>query len=220
MTEGWEVPKGVEHGYQWGVYPPPGYEPVYLVPRPPRPGVVNLALILTYVGVLVAFLQFVISALVTWQSRESLTRLSTSGTATVDAVQTSVVLAIVITGVIMWLLPAAGAVVTAVLSRRGANPARVVLASLMGLFALVSLCESTAGAVGAGMSGQMAGVSGVDIGGGWVWANLALNVSKLALAVTIGVLLLVPATNRYFSPGPGRRFISGATPVRSTHDRS
>jgi len=117
------------------------------------------------------------------------------------------------------LLPGAGAVITAVLTRRGANPARVVLASLMGLFALVSLCEVTGGAASIGFSSPLRMVDQVAMAGGWVWTDLVLDVLKFALAVTIGVLLLVPAANRYFSPGPGRRFVDGMTQVRSAHDR-
>ena len=52
-----------------------------------------------------------------------------------------------------------------------------------------------------------------------MWVDLLLGLAKLGLAIAIGVLVLVPAANRYFSPGPGRRFVNGMTQVPSTHDR-
>ena len=58
-----------------------------------------------------------------------------------------------------------------------------------------------------------------SIYGGWLWVDVALHVIEFGLAVAIGVLLIVPAANRYFSAGPGRRFADGGTEVRSTHDR-
>jgi hypothetical protein len=36
----------------------------------------------------------------------------------------------------------------------------------------------------------------------------AFNLVLAALAVAIGVLVLVPPANRFFSPGPGRRFVT------------
>ena len=64
MSDGWQVPKGYGQGgdpAQYGLAAPPGYEPVYLVPRPPRPTVVRVALLLTYVGVAVATAQFAVT---------------------------------------------------------------------------------------------------------------------------------------------------------------
>jgi hypothetical protein len=220
----WQVPEGYgrqPQPYQWGMaVPPPGYEPVYLVPRPPRPGVVNIALMLTYIGLGLAALQVGVGAAVSWQTRASLSRLSTSGTPTLVSGSNSLVLGIVLTAVLLWLLPGAGAVVTAVLSARGANPARIVLASLMGLFALVNLCQASGGVLGAAATSELSRAAGVSsIYGGWLWVEVALHVIEFGLAVAIGVLLIVPAANRYFSAGPGRRFADGGTEVPSTHDR-
>ena len=221
MTDpaGWQVPPGYgQHGdpAQWGLAVPPGYEPVYLVPRPPRPAVVNLAVILTYVGVVVAALQVLIGAVVSWQVRQSLTGLSGTGPLPSSQLQTTVMIGIIISVVLNWLIPGAGAVVTAILTSRGANAARIVLASLMGVFALVSLCQVTGGAASIGLSSRLVGTFGPR---GWMWVDLLLGLAKLGLAIAIGVLVLVPAANRYFSPGPGRRFVNGMTQVPSTHDR-
>jgi hypothetical protein len=181
---------------------------------------VNLAILLTYLGVAVAGLQVAVSGVISWQLRESLSGLSGTGRLPASTLQTSVVLGIVLSVVLAWLLPGAGAVITAILSGRGANPARVVLASLMGLFALVSLCGVTGGAASIGLGTQLGtGLSPGGLDGGWVWTDLVLDLIKFALAVTIGVLLLVPPANRYFSPGPGRRFGEGVTQVPSIHDR-
>jgi len=208
VSDQWQVPRGYEHGYQWGAYPPPGYEPVYLVPRPPRPGTVNLALALTYVGVGVATVEFLLNAVFAWQSRPALSgddsRFGTLG----------LTIALVLAGVFGLLLPGAGVVVCAVLARRGANPARIVLASLMGLFALANLCQAVSGAAGSG-AGMVNGTPGVASSS--IQAGLSLIES--GLAVTIGVLLLVPSAQRYFSPGPGRRFAPAGAAVPSTHDR-
>jgi hypothetical protein len=222
---GWQVPKGYGQGgdpAQYGLAAPPGYEPVYLVPRPPRPGVVNIAVMLTYVGVLLGGLQVLAGALVSWEERRSLsgltgTGLSGNGSLSESQLQTTIMIGIIISVVVNWLVPGAGAVVTAVLTARGANAARIVLASLMGLFALVNLCQVTGGAAVIGLGTRL--VPGALVPAGWVWADLLLSLVKFALAVTIGVLLLVPPANRYFSPGPGRRFVNGMTQVPSTYDR-
>jgi hypothetical protein len=100
--------------------------------------------------------------------------------------------------VVVWLLPAAGTVVTAVLTGRGSNPARIVLASLMGLFAVAGLCGGAVAVAGAPASAAQT-YSGV------------MAIGLAVLAATIGVLLILPAANRYFSAGPGRRF-APATP--------
>jgi hypothetical protein len=71
---------------------------------------------LTYVGLVLAAVQVGVSAAVSRHTRASLSRLSTSGTPT--------------------LVSTSNAVVVGIALARGANPARIVLASLMGLFAL------------------------------------------------------------------------------------
>ena len=130
------------------------------------------------------------------------------------------VLGIVVNVLLFWLVPGAGAVVAALLSARGANPARIVLASVMGLFALVNVCQ--AGGVGFSASAltTMRGFTGGNlVGSGWIWGDVVLHVIEFGLALTIGILLIVPAANAYYSPGPGRRFVDGNAQVPSMYDR-
>lgn len=224
MSQDWQVPTG--HGgygqgqpHQWGMAPP-GYEAVYLVQRPPQPGVVNIAVVLTYVGLVLAALSIVIGAVISWQIQGQITRLSASSTINGSMVGTNLTVGIMVNVLLLWLLPGAGAVITAVLSARGANPARIVLASLMALFALVNVCQAAGVGMGASALSSLTGTRGSSlVGAGWFWGDVVVHVIQFGLAVTIGVLLIVPAANRYYSAGPGRRFVAGAAPVPSTNDR-
>ncbi len=195
---------GYGYAYNWGfVYP--GFAPIVLVRRPPRPGVVKVAVILTYLGVGLSLIDTVIGMISLYFNESQITsqvsnQLQAEPNQQLDAasfVHLAVWLLAVLS-VIEWLLPAAGAVVSAVLTRRGANPARIVLASLMGVYALADLCGGAFSLVSAGAGSIVA--SGVSDGAS------VLDVALAALAVTIGVLLLLPSANRYFSAGPGRRF--------------
>jgi hypothetical protein len=219
MTEDWQVPTGYGQGpaYQWGMAaPPPGSEPVYLVPRPPRPGVVHVAVILTYIGLAVAALELVITLVIDVQTRSSVSGLSDSNPGVHPVVQVDPAVTVVFDAVTLWLIPGAGAVVTAVLSARGANPARIVLASMMGLFTLVNLCQ----AAGVGLVSNLNAMTGDRVvEGTWLWLAAALHLVLIGLAVAIGVLLIVPAANRYYLPGPGRRFADGGPHVGSAYDR-
>lgn len=208
-TGDWQVPPGYGQA-QWGAYPPHGYQPVYLVPRPPRPGVVRLAVILTYVGVAVAALDLAVTLAGTWLSRNERANPfdpGRSGGTSRSGAGTGFWAFAAVAVVLGFVLPAAGAVVAAIFSARGANPGRIVLASLMGLYALVNLCQA---------GGQLASIAA---GSAWMLLGAGLQLINLGLAVTIGALLLVPAANQYFTPGPGRRFATNATPVPSTYDR-
>lgn len=195
---------GYGYAYNWG-FAYPGFAPVVVVPRPPRPGVVKVAVILTYLGVALSLIDTVIGIVSLYLDKGQVTsqvndQLQAEPNQQVDAVL-FVHLAIwllAVFAVIEWVLPAAGAVVTAVLTRRGANPARIVLASLMGVYALANLCDGTFSLVSAGAGSAVAG--GADVGAS------VLDVVLAVLAVTIGILLLLPSANRYFSAGPGRRF--------------
>ncbi|WP_345625031.1 hypothetical protein [Rugosimonospora acidiphila] len=88
---------------------------------------------------------------------------------------------------------------TAALSHRGSNASRITLASLMGFYVLIGLCGGAfalvnVGAAGFPSPGLRASVAVVEV-------------LAALLAVTIGVLLLLPAANRFFYAGPGRRFV-------------
>jgi hypothetical protein len=190
------------YGYNWGLaYPVPGYQPVAWIPRPRRPGVVNLALILILFGVLISTVQLVIGVTTTYANQDDLiSQLNggSGGTAPASVVHTAVGVGIGV-AIALWLLPAAGAVVTGILSWRGANAARIVLASLMGVCALYDLCGGIFGLVNPVTNG----ISRV----GAPAVSAAFDLVLAAVAVAIGVLVLVPPANRFFSAGPGRRFM-------------
>jgi hypothetical protein len=197
-----------DYAYNWGLAypaPPPGYEPVVVVDRPSRPGVVNLAVILTYLGAGLSLCQTVASIIVSYLDRDELNsqvrdelRGQTNSAGQISTLTHAAFGIVVAATVLLWILPAAGAVVTAALSGRGANPARITLASLMGLYALIDLCSGVNGLVSTGPVRDVARQLNT--------ASAVIDVVLAALAVTIGVLVLVPAANRFFSAGPGRRF--------------
>ena len=193
-----QAPPG--YGYNWGLAYPVGYQPLALIPRPPRPGVVNVAVILTMIGVLVSAVQLAINMRYTYEQRDQITAQLNTGTAggSTDMFNTAFTVGLAV-GVLFWLLPAAGAVVTSLLARRGSNASRIVLASLMGVFALSDVCNGVFGLVNPSIN-----VSAVHPARISPVFNLVLAV----LAVVIGVLVLVPSANRFFSPGPGRRFMA------------
>jgi hypothetical protein len=166
--------------------------------------VVNLAVLLTYVGVAVATVEVVVEFLLSRASGDLKPETVYPGPSPVIVPVWLIVALVVLIGLV---LPAGGAVVTAIFSTRGSNGARIVLASLMGLYALVSLCQ------GAGT------LTGSQSGGAGAFVLAGLNLVEVGLAVTIGVLLLVPAAGAYFTPGPGRRFANRVTQVPSTYDR-
>lgn len=199
-TGGQVVPPG--YAYNWGMaYPIPGYQPVAWIPRPPRPGVVNLAVALTLLGVVISGVQTVIGLVVTYGDQDRMIGQLSGGSSdpgAVDVVHMAVGFGIAF-AIALWVLPAAGAVVTALLSRRGANAARIVLASLMGVYALNELCGGIFGLV----NPTIGGFTRVSAGA----ITAVFDFVLAGLAIAIGVLVLVPPANRFFSAGPGRRFM-------------
>ncbi len=190
------------YGYNWGLpYQAPGYRVVYLVPRPPRPGVVNLAVLLTIVGVLISGAQLAVNLVTTYIHRNDLvTGLGNANGPRPQQLVTTVFQIGLVVSVAVWLLPAAGALVTALLARRGSNAARIVLACLVGLFALNGLCGGIFGLVNPRMS-ALTSVRESAL-------SPAFDLVLTGLAIAIGVLVLVPSANRFFSAGPGRRFMT------------
>ncbi|MBO0869551.1 MAG: hypothetical protein J2P15_13395 [Micromonosporaceae bacterium] len=186
----------------WGLTPPPvpRYEPVFLVPRPPQPAGVRVAVLLTYCGVVISG----ILALV------ELIYLGSTSSLSEPARRVMTVFYVVV-----WLVPAAGAVVAAVFTGRGANAGRIVLAGLMFAYALINLCEGLSGfgylanspADGSFAGGAEGGPAGSE--GGLVLLSFATTFVLAGLNIAAGVLLLRPKANRYFSPGPGRRWAPG-----------
>ena len=197
-TQPSQAPPG--YGYNWGLAYPVGYQPLALIPRPPRPGVVNVAVILTMIGVLVSAVQLAINMRYTYEQRDQIIAQLNTGTAggSTDMFNTAFTVGLAV-GVLFWLLPAAGAVVTSLLARRGSNASRIVLASLMGVFALSDLCNGVFGLVNPSIN-----VSAVHP----ARISPVFNLVLAMLAVVIGALVLLPSANRFFSAGPGRRFMA------------
>jgi hypothetical protein len=180
----------------------PGYQPIMWVPRPPRPGTVNLAVALTVLGIVISAIQTAIGLVYVYSNRGQLTSTINAQNpgqgAPVDLVNTALDIGVVV-AIVAWLLPAIGVTVTTVLTLRGANAARIVLASLMGVFVLVDLCGGVSGLARYSIGTVQAG-TGPTSG---PYLQLLLG----GLAIVIGVLLLLPSANRFFSAGPGRRFM-------------
>ncbi|WP_412738822.1 hypothetical protein [Krasilnikovia sp. MM14-A1259] len=115
--------------------------------------------------------------------------------------------------VLSWSLPAVGIVLSAVRAGRGSNSARVTLAGVL------SFCAMThGGMVVTFLSAWMESVPASEGRPGYdwnlmsamPWVLLAAQAVCCAIAIAVVILLVVPATNRYFSPGPGKRFITPA----------
>jgi hypothetical protein len=202
---------GMEPTQNWGMayptYAVPGY--AVLVPRPPRPQAVRLAIVLTYIGVALSGIQVVLSDVWVWGQRdtftESMTENAGPGAPDMTGIASTAFTVGIVLSAVFWLLPAAGTVVCAVLAGRGRNAARIVLACLAGVFAANGLCGAGSALLfQTGGPSRTMGTFGFGSGGPW-WA-IPFQFSLGALAVLICVLLLLPTANRYFSAGPGRRF--------------
>jgi hypothetical protein len=187
----------------WGLAQPmPGYQPVMWVPRPPRPGSLNLAIALSVLGIVVSGIQQVVSLSWLYSHRNLLTTgINNQNTgATPFAFVSAALDVIVIISIVVWLIPVVGVVVTSVLSMRGANAARIVLACLMGVFALDNICGGISTLSGVFTTGTFQAERGPAL-------TPYLQLLLAGLAILIGVLLLLPSTNRFLSAGAGRRFM-------------
>jgi hypothetical protein len=220
-----QPPPGPPEGYgyaNWGLaHPGVAYAPVVFVPRPPRPPVVVLAVGLTFLGVGLSAVEQVVGFVVTLANRDAIAAGATSRVAAdpaapdLSGLATAGTVMGLVFGILLWLIPVGGTVVTAVLTRRGSNAARIVLASLMGLFALVGLCGGVFSVSGVAR-GSVVTSSLMSSLNGWQTVTGVVDLVLAVLATVIGVLLLLPAANRYFSAGPGRRFGPPPGPVGST----
>jgi hypothetical protein len=187
----------------WGLAQPiPGYQPVAWVPRPPRPGAVNLAAALAIIGIVVSGIEQVINLVYVYSNRDLMTNTINAQNpgqrAPLGLVNAAVDVGVGVS-IVVWLLPVIGVIVTTVLTLRGANAARIVLASLMGVFVLDNVCGGVSGLVGLSVGTFRAGV------GPTVAPYLQLLLA--GLAIVIGVLVLLPSANQFFSAGAGRRFV-------------
>ncbi|MEV1288375.1 hypothetical protein [Micromonospora sp. NPDC049679] len=210
----------------WPGYPP-GYAPgnfggypyptAVLVPRPPRPRTLDTAVLLTWVGIAISLLAAVTSVVMAARYANDLSaRLAPDTGASPPTAVADFISAAPVVGALLSLAfslaVAAGLATCAVLARRGRESARIVLAAVAGAIALAQLCGSAAGA-GTGVLAQslrQPGVGTMDVSAfrTWEYVSLGLDAVLGLLALVTCVFLLVPATNRYFRPGPGRQFAS------------
>jgi hypothetical protein len=209
--QGWyAVP---DPNYNWGLAPGghPNARYAVAVQRPPRPTTVTVALALTYAGVGLSGANAIAGALYNWLNRGKLLSTVTADAPPDGPDMTSflstTIAASVVVSLVVWLLAAAGTVVCAVLARRGRNPARIVLAVLVGVFALNNLCGGAAGLFVAGTRSGGGSPSPFNATASLPWWTVPIQLILAVMAALICVLLLLRATNRYFSPGAGRRFV-------------
>ena len=195
----------------WGLAVPghalPGL--AMLVPRPPRPGVVSAGLRLAYAGVVVSGLETLAGAVYSLTNRDRLAARMMTGESAPDTIRfmSTFVTVGTVVNAIVWLLAAAGTVTCIIIAARGRNPARIVLICLMGLFALQHLCGFAGDLVASGLTGSADQSSPFSLASAQaVWWQVALRGLLGVLAATVLVLLLLGPANRYYSPGPGRRF--------------
>lgn len=200
--------------------PPGGPVAKQVVPRPPRPMIVFAATVLTLVGAAVAFADVFVSYFMITSSRDSLREWSEqAGQSTADIESMTEFFNLVggvttiVSGVI-YLLAAGGVIACAVLALRGSNGARITQVVLVGVYGVSIFCCRGYGiaqfwAFGSVLNSpeyQSNGRAPLELPMGLVWTSTALNTVLFLLSATIFVLLLLPAANQYFSPGPGRQF--------------
>jgi hypothetical protein len=186
-----------------------------LVPRPPRPTALSVALTLAYVGVGVAAVTQTANGIYQWSNRAQIfSTVETTAPTGVDArrlVDASATLGLVIAG-LMYLVVAAGVITCAVLASRKKNGARITLAAAMGVIGLYNLCGLGGSALVGSLSDRLARSSpnstfnftAASAQVPW-WALVGQGVLAV-IALTVFVLLILRPTNRYFVAGAGRRF--------------
>jgi hypothetical protein len=171
---------------------------------------------LTLAGAAVSGVQTLINDVYQWSHRGDFA--APPGTATPDnfqsVIDTSLKIGIALNAV-LWLLAAAGVIVCAAFAWRGRNGARIVLACLTGVFALNQLFGAAAGLAFRAAAGEATTSPLATAYSATTWWFVPIQAALGVLAVLICVLVLLPSANRYFSAGPGRRFISTFQPVRS-----
>lgn len=203
-------------GQNWGMAVPSGVGYAVLVPRPPRPAAVGVAITLAYAGVVLALVFQLANATYEWTNRDRIFGSGLAGTPppgldTKHLIDTSALVGLLVGGV-LWLLVAVGVVVCTVLTNRKKNAARIVLASAMGVMGLYDLCS--AGATAAmGSMGRLQRQSGSSsftfaaAAGQVTWWQITAQALLAVIALIVFVCLIVPPSNRYFAAGAGRRYI-------------
>jgi hypothetical protein len=197
----------------WGmVVPRVNY--AVLVPRPPRPATVSLALLLACVGVGVATVTETANGIYQWTNRSQIfSSVESTAPTGVDArrlVDASATLGLVI-GVLLYLVVAAGVVTCTVLANRRKNGARITLAAAMGVLGLYNLCNLGSSFVVGSLTDRLARESNstFDFSAASAqvpWWSLVGQGVLAVVALAVFVLLILRPTNRYFVPGAGRRF--------------
>ncbi len=205
----------IDPNHNWGVAVPqvPGY--AILVHRPPRPPIVQLATILAFVGVAISLALEISNAVYQWSHRMQIVD-AVAGEEPLpadmrDSVAASAMIGLVVGGV-FWLLVAAGVVICTILTVRKKNAARIVLASVMGVLGLYQLCQVGSGAVVLAFSNRLAdstanspfsaSLAAAEV----TWWSMVGQGLLAVIALIVFVSLIIPPSNRYFSPGPGHRF--------------
>jgi hypothetical protein len=198
----------------WGLAyaaPQPGYD--LIVERPPRPGGVTAAFVLVYLAIVASAAETASELIYQWRNRSQLLDQAGAGPGAEEAesfVNATTGFGLVV-GVVVWLATAAGVIVCTELARRGKNPARIVLASVLGALALYNGCGACASLAMPVLTDNLTDANGepIDLGvqvAPWMWIGPTV---VTGLAATAAILLITGRANRFFSPGPGRRFGGG-----------
>jgi hypothetical protein len=211
--------QGADPRQNWGLAVPGANYYAVLVPRPPRPANVGMAIMLAYAGVGLALVFQTANSIYQWTNRERLFGPVYSnpppGVDVKDVVDTSTMFGLVLGG-LLWLLVAVGVVVCTVLTARKKNAARIVLAVAMGVLGLYNLCGVAAASflrvIGEHMAQQssQAQVNFSLAAAGVTWWAVTAQALLGVVAIIVFVLLVVPSANRYFVAGAGRRFVPDA----------
>lgn len=200
----------IDPNQNWGVVVPPLPSFAILVPRPPRPPIVQLATILALVGVGLSLVLQVFSSIYQWTHRAEILD-AVAGDEPMppelrDATATGMTFGLVFGGAI-WLVVAAGVVVCTLLTIKKKNPARIVLAVIMGVVGLYQLCQVGSGAVVLAASDRLTSAQGNLFASAQVtWWSMTSQVLLAVIALIVFVSLIIPPANRYFAPSPGHRF--------------
>jgi hypothetical protein len=212
-------PPGVGPGFAY----PPGYAIGHggypypfggVVPRPPRPAVVTIAIIAIVVGVVVSGLKALGDLVLTVgyrtemaqeiMRRQAVDELPSDAPMDMQGFFRAYLVALAVGWAVAWLLAAVAATVCAAFAGRGSQGARVTLAVLAGVFALAMPCNFFFSPLPLLLGDPVPG-SGPR---SWFVVSVLLAAVLFVLAWLVLILLLVPPANRFYRPGPGNRFAS------------
>lgn len=176
--------------------------------------------VMTLIGAAVSFADVFLSYFMVTELRDSVRKMSEQ--AGDDAMQiqemtdffNTVGGATAIVSGVIYVAAAAGVIICAVLALRGSNAARITQVVLVGVYAGGVFCCRGYGIAQIWVFDsllndpqyQIDGQPPIELPMGLVWASTALNVVLCLLSAAIFILLLLPAVNRYYSPGPGKQF--------------